>query len=295
MQLFASVVLFAQEISNDSVPSQLAQLFGQDYAKLIVLRDPYVGEHTHESRAQLRSLPLLIEHGFDRVVHTDLWDNDFKLVSYDYHQSSKIEDREIAFPLVHVVSQKGMIDYDEQHLVRSLLRQCSSSNQVYIIVCDTNAPRTPAYTSERSFVDEFVPNRVIEYESLIKEFVNKNLNSSLPVSNRRGSKNLFFHQISDIHNSVGAPSSSLPELFDYENAPPNSPAWEPLYYFVKHDLQEILERYTERIREALRSWTERGDVQRIANNMDSMLTQCKFRVDLLDERRSQNAKMYNNA
>lgn len=293
MQFFASIVLFAQELSKDPVPSQLAQLFGQDYAKLIVLRDPYVGEHTHEARAQLRSLPLLIEHGFDRVVHTDLWDNDFKLVSYDYHQPSKLEVSENTFPLVHVVSQNGMIDHEEQHLVRSLLRRCSSSNQVYIIVCDTNAPRTPAYTSERSFVDEFVPNRVIEYESLIKKSVNKNLNSSLPVSNRRGSKNLFFHQISDIHNSVGAPSSSLPELFDYENAPPNSPAWEPLYYFVEHDLQEILERYTERIREALRSWTERGDVQRIANNMDSMLTQCKFRVDLLDERRSQNAKLYN--
>ncbi|QDX41877.1 hypothetical protein FQU85_13105 [Salarchaeum sp. JOR-1] len=119
-----------------------------------------------------------------------------------------------------------------------------------------------------------------------------NLDSALPVSTNRGSKNLYYHQISDCHNAVGAPASTLPELFDYEKAPPNSPAWDPLYYFVEHDLQEILDRYTERIREALRSWTERGDVQKIANNMDSMLTQCQFRTDRLDERRQQNAELY---
>lgn len=94
---------------------------------------------------------------------------------------------------------------------------------------------------------------------------------------------------------MGAPASTLPELFDYETAPPNSPAWEPLYYFIEHDLQEILDRYTERIREALRSWTERGDVQKIANNMDSMLTQCQFRTDRLDERRQANADLYADA
>lgn len=269
----------------------LSQLTGQTYAKLIVFRDPYVGEHTHEARAQLRSLPLIIEHGFDRVIHTDLWDNDFKPVPYTYLDPEEVNPEEVEFPLVHIVSQEGLVEYGEQHLVRSLLKQ-RSEDDIYIIVSDTNAPRTPAYTSERSFVDEFTPNKGIEYESTLTNYIRDNLNSALPVSTNRGSKNLYYHQISHCHNKVGAPAGTLPELFDYERAPANSPAWDPLYYFVKHDLQEILEKYTERIREALRSWTERGDVQRIANNMNSMLTQCQFRADRLDERREQNAELY---
>lgn len=273
------------------VVSGLSSLTGQTYAKLIVFRDPYVGEHTHEPRAQLRSLPFLIEHGFDRIVHTDLWNNDFKPISYTYLDPEEVDPKEVEFPLVHVVSQEGLVEYDEQHLVRSLLKQ-RSEEDVYIVVSDTNAPRTPAYTAERSFVDEFTPNKGIDYESTVTSYIRDHLDSALPVSTNRGSKNLYYHQISDSHNAVGAPASTLPELFDYEKAPPDSPAWAPLYYFVEHDLQEILEKYTERIREALRSWTERGDVQRIANNMDSMLTQCQFRADRLDERRKQNAELY---
>ncbi|ODR80199.1 hypothetical protein BG842_02720 [Haladaptatus sp. W1] len=239
----------------------------------------------------MRSLPLLIEHGFDRVIHTDLWDNDFKPVPYTYLDPEEINSEKVEFPLVHVVSQEGLVEYDEQHLVRALLKQ-RSKEDIYIIVTDTNAPRTPKYTPERSFVDEFTPNMGMDYESKVTSYIRDNLDSALPVSTNRGSKNLYYHQISDHHNAVGAPANTLPKLFDYEEAPPNSPAWEPLYYFVEHDLQEILDKYTERIREALRSWTERGDVQKIANNMDSMLTQCQFRTDRLDERRKQNASLY---
>lgn len=274
--------------------SGLAGLTDQTHASFVVVRDPYVGEHVHEERAQLRSIPLIREFGFDSVIHAEIWDNEFKVVPYSRLDPEDIDPKSVTFPLVHVVSQTGMVEYDEQHLVRDLLKQ-RSSDDVYVLVTDTNAPRTPAYTSERSIVDEFTPNKGIEYERVVAEYIRKHLDSSLPVSNKRGSMNLYFHQISDHHNAVGAPSATLPELFDYERAPPESPAWDPLYYFVEHDLQEILDRYTERIREALRSWTERGDVQRIANNMDSMLTQCQFSSDRLDERREENAHLYANA
>ncbi len=274
--------------------SGLTSLTNQSYAKLIVIRDSYVGEHSHEQRAQLRSLPLLIEYGFDRVIHTELWDNDFKPVAYTHLSPKEIDPETIEFPLVHVVSQEQLVDYNQQHLVRSLLKS-RGKDDVYIVVTDTNAPRTPAYTPERSFVDEFTPNKNIDFESRVTEYIQKNLDSALPVSNNRGSKNLYYHQISHHHKAVGAPASSLPELFDYNNAPPESPAWKPLYYFVEHDLDAVLDKYTERIREALRSWTERGDVQRIASNMDRMLNRCQYRADRLDNQRDENAKLYDNA
>lgn len=274
--------------------TSLFELTNQSHTSFVVLRDPYVGEHVHEERAQLRSLPLLKEFGFETVVHADIWDNEFQLVSYSGFAPQDVDPKKIEFPLVHVVSQMGLDEYGEQHLVRSLLKR-RSRDDVYILVTDTNAPRTPAYTIERSIVDEFTPNKILDYERFVAKYIRENLNSSLPVSNNRGSKNLYFHQISSHHNAVGAPSSTLPDLFDYERAPPDSPAWDPLYYFVEHGLQELLERYTERIREALRSWTERGDVQRIANHMDSMLTQCQFNASQLDKRRGQNADLYANA
>ncbi|MFC7196126.1 hypothetical protein ACFQL4_18290 [Halosimplex aquaticum] len=154
--------------------SGLSSLTGQTYAKLIVIRDPYVGEHSHEQRAQLRCLPLLIEHGYDRIIHTDLWDNDFKPVSYTYFDPEDVDPHEIEFPLVHVVSQEGLTEYGEQHLVRSLLKQ-RSEDDTYIVVSDTNAPRTPAYTTERSFVDEFTPNKGIDYESRVTSYIRDNL------------------------------------------------------------------------------------------------------------------------
>ncbi|OYR87846.1 hypothetical protein DJ71_05285 [Halorubrum sp. E3] len=121
--------------------------------------------------------------------------------------------------------------------------------------------------------------------------MDEHLNSTLPTADTR---NLYYHRISHHHNEVGAPADSFLDLFDYDKAPPNSPAWEPLYYFVNHDLEQILEKYTERIREALRSWTERGDVMEIANNMDSMLTRCQFSEEQLDEQRDRNAGLYPN-
>ena len=276
-------------IHDGIVSGGLSELTGSSHAKLLVIEDSYVGEHIYEPRAQLRSIPLLKEFGFSTVIHTEVWNNEFKPVDYTHLDPAEVDVDEVEFPLVHVVSQEGLTEYDEQHLVRSLLRR-RDEDDIYIVVTDTNAPSTPAYTSGKSFVDEFVPNQVLSYDRRFEQYVSANLRSALSISD---TKNLYYHQISSVHNQVGAPARTLPELFDYDRAPPESPAWEPLFYFVRHDLDEILERYTERIREALRSWTERGDVQKVANNMESMLTRCKFDTERLEAQRQRNAELYN--
>lgn len=274
----------------------LRALTGSERPAIVVVRDPRVGEHTHEARAQLRSLPLLAHYGFDAVLHTDVWENDFRPIDYTHLDPDEIEVNEIEFPLVHVVSQEGLLDPDEeggverrgeQNLMRDLLR-IRDKDDTYIIVSDTDAPDTPSY-ADRPVTDDFSPVTTVDYEGFIDRTVQTTLNSYIPLSETR---NYWYHRISDHHQCYGAPADSLPGLFEYESAPPNSPAWWPLYYFVEHDLDQILEKYTERIREALRSWTERGDVQKIANNMDSMLVQARFRADNLDEQRKRNAEKY---
>lgn len=266
----------------------IKSLTGSEFTTFVVMVDDCVGEHVYENRAQLRSIPYLKEFGLDRVIHDDLWDNDFKLVDYEHLDPKEVDPVEIEFPLVHVTNQENLVDRGEQHLLRGLLRE-RNRDDPYVLVVDTDSPSTPAYTTRKSVRDEFVPNTVTRFERSVEDYIDEHLSSTLPTADTR---NLYYHQISHHHNEVGAPANTLPDLFNYDKAPPNSPAWEPLYYFVRHDLDQILEKYTERIREALRSWTERGDVMKIANNMDSMLTRCQFSEAQLDEQRNLNARLY---
>ncbi|WP_415380509.1 hypothetical protein [Halosimplex sp. TS25] len=220
------------------------------------------------------------------------------MVDYDYIDPNDLEVKELTYPLVHLVSQKGLLETDvsdgevvrngEQYVMREILRT-RGNDDIYIVVADTNSPELPAVSTQRPVTDEYSPVTTVNYPNFVEKYVKENLDSALPLQETR---NYFFHKVSDHHREVGAPANSLVELFDYENAPPQSPVWEPLYYFVEHDLQTILEKYTERIRETLRSWLERGDVQKIANEMDAMLTRCEYQVEQLDEQRKQNTVLY---
>lgn len=284
-----------------TVTTGLEVLTGATDTTFVVVEEPKVGKHTHEERAQLRSLPLLYELGFTQFLHRPMWENGFRMVDYDYLNPNDLQIEEVSYPLVHVVSQDALTEEPvaddgieragEQHVMKRLLRH-RGGDDTYIVVTDTNAPKAPAISLHRPVTDEYGPVTTVDYEQFIDEHVRKTLDSALPMT---ATRNYFFHHASDYHRRVGAPADSLVVLFDYERAPPGSPVWKPLYYFVERDLRSVLEKYTERIRETLRSWLERGDVTKIANQMDAMLTRCEFRADRLDEQRKRNAKLYNNA
>jgi len=146
------------------------------------------------------------------------------------------------------------------------------------------APKTPTYTKKpgKSIVDEFADIRVKDYDHLSSVVLESHLDSHVPVVDTR---NLFFHAASTIHHQRGAPASSIDEVFDYTQAPTESPVWESPRYFIEHDLENVLEDYSERIREALRSWTERGDTQRVANHILETLQVCDYDLEQLEEYR----------
>jgi hypothetical protein len=229
-----------------------------------------------------------------------MWENGFRMVDYDHVDPNNLQVDDVEFPLVHTVSQQDLTNEPveehgievtgEQHVMQRLLRH-RSLEDAYVVVTDTNAPKAPLISQVRPVTDEFGPVTTVSYKKFVDNRVENHLNSALPMT---ATRNYFFHQVSDHHNQLGAPANTLISLFDYERAPPESPVWKPLYYFVEKDLQAVLERYTERIRETLRSWLERGDVTKIANEMDAMLTQCEYRADALDEQRRQNAELYDN-
>jgi len=263
-----------------------------DFAELVaattptvVVRDTQLERRDSHARAQLRSIPLFQLYGFETVLHTEVWDNQFKLVDYEPVLTEDVDDAStLSFPLVHVVTQQGITEYGEEPLVRQLIERSLDEDGRYVLVTDTVAPRTPTYTRKpgKSLVDEFAAIRVQNYDHLSSVVLESHLDSAIPVVD---TKNLFFHAASTIHSKRGAPASSIDDIFDFTQAPADSPVWESPRYFIEHDLENVLDDYSERIREALRSWAERGDTQRTANHILETLQVCDYSLDQLDEYR----------
>ncbi|WP_273838056.1 hypothetical protein [Halococcus sp. PRR34] len=249
----------------------------------VVMRDPQLQKRAQHARAQLRSIPFFDELGVDTVVHADVYDNDFKLVDYTRHSSQEVVDTpdDVEFPLVHIITQQGIEEYGEEDLVRALLKRSAEEDARYILVTDTTSPRLPTYIQKpgRSIVDDY-DVAIKGYEILTSRYLRDYVDSALPASVTR---NLHYHRASEHHNQHDAPADTLENIYDYTCAPSGSPIWESLYYFVEHDLENVLDDYSERIRDALRSWTERGETQKIANQMLDALRVCEFEKAQLKE------------
>lgn len=276
----------------NSEKPELADFIGIRNSFLVV-RDPQLAKTGSQARAQLRSLPLLAQFNLNRVSHPGIYDNGLRLVEYDLLPNEDLRAngvRDVEFPLIHYVSQEMLTGelqdrektFDDQDIVRRLLRK-RPEGVPYVLVTDTSTPRMPCHTHKpgKSFIDEFECT-VTEYKGLLKRYLQHNLHSDLPLSS---TQNLYFHQISAHHKKAGFKASSIPELFDYTEIPADSPAWDPLYYLIREDGEQVLEDYSERIREALRSWTEWGPTQEIANSMLDAIERADFEENRLDDNR----------
>lgn len=259
----------------------------------VVIHDEHLKNRGQQERAQLRSIPLLYELGVEEFVYDDLWAREFQLVEHGYTDPHEVSPADVSFPLGHIVTAPQLLPRHEQEFdyegisqadaTWELLRTASEriSDGQYVLVTDTDAPEIPSRTpvKGRSAADQF--NAVtFDYLDLVRDYVVEHVDSALPLDY---TKNVFFHRISEYHSKHGAPASTLPELFKYEEAPAESPVWDPLYYFLEHDLQDILDEYEEHVMEALRSWIERGDTAKIARRMIATLHRCDFDAERLAE------------
>jgi hypothetical protein len=245
------------------------------------MRDPQLQKRDKHARAQLRSIPFFDELGIDTVVHADVYDNDFKLIDYTHHSSEDVADTvdDVEFPLVHITTREGIEEYGEEELVRALLQRATEERERYILVTDTTSPRLPTYIQKpgRSIVDDY-DVAVKDYTTLSARYLEDYVDSALPASQTR---NLHYHRASEYHKQRDAPADTLENIYDYTRAPSESPVWEPLYYFIEHDLENVLDEYSERISDALRSWTERGETRNVANQMLDALRVCEFEKEQL--------------
>lgn len=257
----------------------------------VVMRDPQLKKSAQHARAQLRSIPFFDELGVNTVIHADVYDNDFKLIDYTHHSSQDISDaaNTVEFPLVHITTQQGIQEYGEEDLVHELLERSVEEQERYILVTDTTSPRLPTYMPKpgRSIVDDY-DVAVKDYKTLSNRYLEDYVDSALPASTTR---NLHYHRASEYHKHHDAPADNLERIYDYTRAPTGSPVWESLYYFIEHDLENVLNDYSERIRETLRSWTERGETQKIANQMLDALRRCDFEKAQLEDYQQTNPNL----
>lgn len=272
----------------DAVESvELTELIHTE-ASTVVVKDRQLEKRAMQARAQLRSLPLFRALGLDTVIHTELWDNEYSPIEYEHRAAGNVATDELNFPLLHVVTQDGITEYGEEDLVRELVERSQAEGGKYILVTDTAAPKTPTYTKKpgRSIVDDYPPIAVRDYASISNTFLEDVLEaqSRIPVVDTR---NVFFHAASALHAEAGAPADSIEALFDYTQVPTESPVWDSARYFLVHDLENVLEDYSEHIREALRSWMEKGDTQKVANHILEVLQVCDYDASKLKDYRHQ--------
>lgn len=272
----------------------LTEFFGTGESP-VVIYDEQLERRGKSERAQLRSIPLFLELGANQFVYDGLWARELQLVEHGYLSPDAVAPSVVSFPLVHVVTGPQLRPRDEQEyeyeeisqadLTWELLRAATgeSATGQYVLVTDTDAPHIPSRTpvEGRSAADQF--NAVtFEYRQLLQEYVTEHVDSKLPLNY---TENLYFHRVSEHHAEHGAPSSTLPELFDYERAPADSPIWEPLHYFIEYELKEVLDEYEAHVTTTLRSWIERGDTGKIARRMIATLHRCDFNEKQLTEYR----------
>ena len=280
---------------NDFPAPTLEEFLGTESP--IVIYDPQLEERGKRERAQLRSLPLLIELGLSRFLYDDLWNREFQLIEHEYVSPKAVDPAGTSFPLGHLVTSQQLLPRHEQEFTYEdisqadvtweLCRSASRNGVEYVLVCDTDCPQIPSRTpvAGRSVSDQF--NAVTyDYEKLMHEYIREYVDSKLPL---KYSKNLYLHRISEYHAQHGAPAKTIPELFEYDRAPANSPVWHPLRFFIEHKLGDFLDESEAHITNALRSWIEWDDTETIARQMITTLQHCDFdRDELLDYRRDSN-------
>lgn len=257
----------------------------------VVIYDTQLEKRDRQARAQLRSVPFFLEFGLDNFLYDSLWQEEFQLVEHSFRPPSDVSPSTAQFPLVHLVTSDQLKprhqqefeheDISQADLTWDLFDAAASMDETYVVVSDTDAPKIPTRTPSigRSATDQFNA-ATFGYKQLIHDYVEAHVDSKLPLSDTR---NLYFHRVSECHAEHDAPAETLPDLFDYEQAPADSPVWDPLYYFIENELEEILDDYTAHVTSSLRSWVEFGETESIAKRMIAVLHRCDFDTERLNE------------
>jgi len=253
-----------------------------DAASRVLLVDPMVGAQSHEDRAQLRSVPYLTRLGFHHYTFPTTWRDPFKLVPYEFVHADELPGDLPGTGLVQVVSQSAIAKGTGGQMLKELL---TDSDGPLVVVVETTDVIVPEITTARPLKDSLPGVVVVSYKDQVRRLVDSQLSSAIPTTSKYGSLNLWVHETADLHGRFGHHPATIGALFDYDAAPAESPIWTIPEWFAENDRSGVLEEYSDRVRAALRSWFERGQMQQVANAIIEVLDECDYDIKTIRERR----------
>lgn len=265
---------------RDSTPIQ--RLTRMDAPTRVLLVDPMVGPQPHEDRAQLRSVPYLTRLGFRHYTFPTTWRDPFELVPYEFVHADELPGSLPETGLVQVVSQAAIEKGTGGQILKRLL---TDSDGPLVVVVEATDVIVPEITTARPLKDSVPGVVVLSYKDHVRRRIDSRLSSSVPTTSKYGSLNLWVHETADLHGRFGHHPATIGALFDYDAAPAESPIWTIPEWFAENDRSAVLEEYSDRVRAALRSWFERGQMQQVANAIIEVLDECDYDIKTIRERR----------
>lgn len=274
------------------------QLFGNLPEGIHLIVDPYVGSPNRRAdRAQLRIIPFLSRLGITRFTFPDIWKK-YDLIEYEY---VKLHDNvatataslgsisagyeqtnvNIPFPLCQIISkeieQRSPYDITKNLIYQSQKRN-NQSSELFILVVDSDGFYLKDNQDQKPLVEDLdLTDNIAFFEKIFLKYffmIDKE-----PVLSTSETMNLFFHEMAlDQYELTGAKPKRLRDLFDYENIPSVSKAWNMLKDFANLKTELEFDNY---LRECMRSWVE-SDVGGIVNNMITALQKCQFNAGKIE-------------
>lgn len=247
------------------------EFMGENPEGLHVIIDDQVGK----KRGQLRSLSLLTELGLSHATYNPVWHTDLQLVPYTYH---KLGSRQAASVLaehghlVQVVSQET-IDHSAFHFTSELIRLAMKrgpSRPLVVLVCDQALTLPGSIDGKTIFEDLGLLSRgvlPVGYAALSRRY-RREARSPLQ---QALTENLYFHRLAlELAQAGWKRFGRLSDLFQLSVPEfPLTPLMRTLveYFLMDYDRREAVEFYEGPpfIRDAMRSWLERGEAGAVAN------------------------------
>ena len=257
-------------------------VFGVQPPGTFIIIDPIVGQiDERPGRAELRSLPMLLELGIKNFTFVDTL-HTYELVDFSYKKFHGEPFKRDVFPICQIISQETEI-HSNFDVTRSLLNlQRSIEDSTLVLVLDTVNFLLKINQDRKPMIEDWgLSSNAFHYEELFPRFLERIglENSPLPF---RVTRNLVFHKMANLHmNELGKKPKRLSDLFDYDHAPPESYAWKILKDFANEKAQFGFSAY---IHECLRAWVEH-DITRIADRMLDVLQRCQFNPDKVEKLR----------
>lgn len=256
---------------NENLDQLWSSVFGYRPEGVFVIIDPQVGQ----PYGQLRALPLLVKLGLTRFTFASGW-RKFDLVPFEYMviNEETPEERLVgAFPICQFISQ-SMEDASPNDVAKRLLmaHRAAGGKGLLVYVLDSERFMSRDSVRTKTFIDEYILKRTMDYESLFVRYC-KLLVCSYEILGTGLTLNLALHRLAwEIGDAVLL--RRLGDLFDYSRLSSTSWAWDLLERLVRQPTIREDEREISRL---LHAWIDH-DITRVGRRLFDKLQEFNFEL-----------------